>query len=342
MTMLVFQHLWVLALLPLPLLVRRWAPPYREARQAVRAPFFQRLLQLSGGAADHGVSARRRPRLGWVLLGGCWVLVLVALARPVWLGDPLVRELPMRDMLVAVDLSGSMETEDFQDAGGAPLDRLSAARQVLDEFLSRRDGDRVGLVFFGSAAFVQAPFTEDLALLRTLMDEASVRMLGPRTALGDAMGLAISLFERSEVEQRVLIVLTDGNDTGSLVPPIRAAEIARDSGIVVHTVAMGDPAEAGEEALDEETLQEVARITGGGYFRALDRDALEDVYRRLDGLNPRVVETLSHRPEDDLYHWPLAAILLLSLGYVAVRELVLLRRQGPREGGGLEQQPHAD
>ena len=140
----------------------------------------------------------------------------------------------MRDLLVALDLSGSMETADFTDPQGRQTTRLDAAQSVLDEFLSRRDGDRVGLVFFGSAAFVQAPFTADLDVVRELLGEAQVRMLGPRTMMGDAIGVAIRLFERSEVEERVLIVLTDGNDTGSMVPPVRAAEIARDSGVVIH------------------------------------------------------------------------------------------------------------
>jgi len=325
--MLVWSYIWVFALLPLPLLVRRFAPVYREARQAVRVPFFERLLRLTGGAPDSDVTVGRRSVLRWLLLGLAWVLVLAALARPVWLGEPLVRELPMRDLLIAVDLSGSMETEDFLDESGAALDRLGAARRVLGDFLARRDGDRVGLVFFGSAAFVQAPFTEDLDLVRDLLDEAAPRMLGPRTMLGDAMGLAITLFERSELTQRVLIVLTDGNDTGSLVPPVRAAEIARDSEVVVHTVAMGDPANAGEQGLDEETLKSVARITGGGYFRAMDRAELEAVYQRLDSLNPRAVESLSYRPESELYHWPLAAILLLSVGVFAMRQLLSWRRQ---------------
>jgi Ca-activated chloride channel family protein len=219
------------------------------------------------------------------------------------------------------------------------VDRLSAAIHVLDRFLARREGDRVGLVFFGSAAFVQAPFTEDLDLVRQLLDEAAPRMLGPRTMLGDAMGLAITLFERSELEQRVLIVLTDGNDTGSLVPPLRAAEIARDSGVVVHTVAMGDPANAGEQALDEATLETIASTTGGGYFRAMDREGLEGVYARLDTLNPRLVEMLSYRPERDIYQWPLGAILLSSLAFFGTRQLLMRyrerRRRDDETGDGL-------
>ena len=324
--MLTFSYLWVFALLPLPLLVRWLVPAYRESREAVRTPFFSRLLRISGVAADQAVPLGRRPVVRWLMLGLAWVAVLCALARPVWLEDPLVRELPMRDLLVAVDLSGSMETADFTGPSGTAMDRLTAAKGVLDDFLARRDGDRIGLVFFGSAAFVQAPFTDDLDVVRQLLDEAAVRMLGPRTMLGDAIGLAIQLFERSEVDQRVLIVLTDGNDTGSLVPPARAAEIARDSGVVIHTVAMGDPANAGEQALDEEALKAVAAVTAGGYFRAMDTAELETVYARLDELNPRQVETLSYRPEREMYFWPLAPVLLLSVAFFLVRQFARWRR----------------
>ena len=236
----------------------------------------------------------------------------------------------MRDMLVALDLSGSMETQDFTDGSGAVAQRLTAAKQVLDQFLARRDGDRVGLVFFGSAAFVQAPFTDDLDVVRELLDEAQVRMLGPRTVLGDAIGMAIPLFERSEVDERVLIALTDGNDTGSLVPPARAAEIARDQGVRIFTIAMGDPQAAGEQALDEATLKAVAQTTGGGYYHADDRAELEAVYAELDRLTPRQVESQSYRPEHELYFWPLGFAIGLSMLYFGMVELrSLLHRKRP-------------
>jgi Ca-activated chloride channel family protein len=245
----------------------------------------------------------------------------------------------MRDLLVAVDLSGSMETQDFTDAGGKTVDRLTAVKQVLDAFLARRDGDRIGLILFGSAAFVQAPFTGDLEVVRELLDETQIRMLGPRTMLGDAMGLAINLFERSEVDERVLIVLTDGNDTGSLVPPERAAEIARDNGVVVHTVAIGDPTAVGEQALDEKTLENIAATTGGGYFHASDTEELEAIYDHLDEINPRQVETLSYRPLRDLYYWPLAGAMLLTLLYIMILEIRL--RYINRQLDSLEPQEQA-
>jgi Ca-activated chloride channel family protein len=252
-------------------------------------------------------------------------LVLTALARPQWLDEPLSKTLPMRDLLVAIDLSGSMATADFVNAAGEPVGRLTAVKSVLSEFLERREDDRIGLVVFGSAAFVQAPFTADGALLQDLLAETEVRMAGPRTMLGDAIGLAITLFDRSEVEERLLIVLTDGNDTGSMVPPLRAAEVARDKDIVIYTIGVGDPTAVGEESLDEVVLETVASTTGGRYFHAADGVELESIYAELDRLNPRKVETLSFRPREDLFHWPLALAVLLTLLYHGCQPLLAAR-----------------
>ena len=321
--MLTFAHPWLFLLAPLPWLIRRLLPAHHERKAAVRVPFLQRLSRLAGLHPGSGVAVARRPLSQWLVLSLAWLLVVAAIAGPQRLEEPIVKELPMRDLLVAVDLSGSMEAQDFTDANGNTVDRLTAVKQVLDGFFARRDGDRVGLILFGSAAFVQVPFTGDLEVVRELLDEAQIRMLGPRTMLGDAMGLAINLFERSEVDERVLIVLTDGNDTGSLVPPERAAEIARDNGVVVHTIAIGDPAAVGEQALDEKTLGNIAATTGGGYFHANDREELEAIYDHLDEINPRQVETLSYRPLTDLYYWPLAAVILLTLLYIMTLEIRL-------------------
>jgi Ca-activated chloride channel family protein len=326
--MLTFAHPWLFLLLPLPWLVRSMLPTHHERKAAVRVPFLQRLSRLAGLQAGAGVAVTRRPLSQWLVLSLSWLFIVAALTRPQWLEDPIIKELPMRDLLVAVDLSGSMEAKDFTDADGNNVDRLTAVKQVLDAFFARRDGDRVGLILFGSAAFVQVPFTDDLDVIRELLDEAQIRMLGPKTMLGDAMGLAINLFERSEVDERVLIVLTDGNDTGSLVPPERAAEIARDNEVVTYTVAIGDPASVGEQALDETTLENIASITGGSYFHANDRDELEAIYTKLDEVNPRQVETQSYRPLTDLYHWPLAAAMLLTLFYIMLLDIRLrLTRQ---------------
>jgi Ca-activated chloride channel family protein len=317
---------WLFLLLPLPWLVRRFLPAHREPRPSIRVPFMVVLQRVGGEAGETGAAVNRRLRLQWWLLGLCWLALVVALARPLWLGEPIVREKPMRDLLIALDLSGSMDTQDFSDVDGQVTDRLTAAQQVLDDFLAGREGDRAGLIFFGTAAFVQVPFTDDIGVVRELLGEARVRMLGPRTAMGDAIGAAIGLFQRSEVDERVLIVLTDGNDTGSMLPPARAAEIAADNGVVIHTVAMGDPEAAGEQALDEATLNAVANATGGRFFRAGDRSGLEEVYAALDEINPRRVETRSYRPRHELFQWPLGFATVFSMLIIGLGSLIGSRR----------------
>jgi Ca-activated chloride channel homolog len=310
--MLTLAYPWLLALLPLPPAVWRFAPPYRQPATGLRVPFLGRLADVTGQTPTAGAVVRSRGWLGGTCLVAAWACVVATLARPQWLDPPVTRTVPVRDILVAVDLSGSMETKDFTDAAGRTVDRLTAVREVLDGFLARRAGDRVGLIVFGNAAFVQAPFTQDLDVCRELLAGMRVRMAGPKTALGDAIGLAVTVFDRADVPEKVLIVLTDGNDTGSLVPPQNAAEVARDKGVVIHAVAVGDPKAAGEEKLDEEALKRVAATTGGTYSFAGNRAALEEVSRRLDALPTAEAKTVSHRPRRDLFHWPLAAGLVVS------------------------------
>lgn len=310
---LTLAHPWLLVLLPLPLLVWWIVPAHRETRRGLVVPFLARLAESSGREPARGAVISRGAWWRWVSVWTLWACTIAALARPQIIEPPITKEIPVRDMLLAVDLSGSMETKDFTNAGGQTVDRLAAVKEVLDDFLTKRQGDRVGLIFFGSAPFVQAPFTEDLDVCRQLLDEAQVRMAGPQTAFGDALGLAINMFDRSEVEERVLIALTDGNDTASQVPPAKAAQIAKDKGIVIHTVAVGDPKAAGEDALDVDTLKNVATTTGGLYSHATDREQLGAIYQRIDQLESRKAQTISHRPRRDVYWWFLAAALIVSM-----------------------------
>ncbi len=316
--MITLAYPWLLLLLPLPLAVVLWWPAHREPRPSLHVPFLGRLARLTGRQPGEGAAVLHGVRGRKLVLLFVWLCAVLALARPQWIEPPVSKTLPARDLLVAVDLSGSMETRDFTDAAGQTCDRLAAVKQVLDGFLARREGDRVGLIFFGTAAFVQAPFTQDLAACRALLDEAQAKMAGPQTAFGDAIGLAITLFDRSEMKEKVMIVLTDGNDTSSQVPPVKAAEIAKSKGIVIHTVSVGDPGAAGEQALDVPTLQAVAQGTGGVYSAASDRTQLEAIYRRLDELETRASATVSHRPRRDAHHVPLAAGFIVSLLYHAI------------------------
>jgi Ca-activated chloride channel family protein len=300
--------------LPLPLLVYWLSPEFRDRGEAVRAPFFSRLVELSGKTPTSGAVVLLKRNVQKVIVLLVWVLIVTALARPVWVGEPIVKETSARDMLIVVDLSGSMDAKDFEGADGERVTRLDAVKGVLNEFINRRQSDRLGLAVFGNAAYPQAPFTEDYEVVRTLLSELQPRMAGPRTMIGDALGLAIRLFEASQSDNKVAIMLTDGNDTGSKMPVARAARIAADNGITVHTIAMGDPATVGEQALDVPALEEISTITGGRFFLALDREQLDGVYDELDRIEPELIETLSYQPKYSLFHIPLAiAVVLMGL-----------------------------
>jgi Ca-activated chloride channel family protein len=307
------NHPWILLLILLPPVLRLVMRPYRESRQAIRVPWFQRMATLLQQRPSDGATIADANKAELLFFWILWILITLALARPQFLEPPVSRILPTRDLMLLVDLSGSMEAEDFTNSQGDKVNRLTAVKEVLDEFLTRREGDRVGLIVFGNAAFVQVPFTQDLEATRQLLEETAVRMAGPRTAFGDAIGLGITLFERSEVEHRVMIALTDGNDTGSKVPPPQAARIAKDNDIVIYVVGVGDPTATGEEKLDEEALTAVASTTGGRYFHAADRDELEEIYAELDRIDTREVEAETYRPRTDLFHWPLAAFMFFGL-----------------------------
>ena len=317
--MLTFAHLWIFALLPLPWLLCAILPPRRTARVAVRVPFGDRLraATMEGGAVSRATKQASHQLVPALV----WLLVLGALARPQWIAAPLTKEIPTRDLLLLVDLSGSMHQEDFTNAAGKKADRLTAVKEVLGDFLVRRDGDRVGLVVFGDAPYLQAPFSTDLTLSRRLLDETAIGMAGPRTAFGDAIGLGVTLFDNSDAPAKTIIALTDGNDTASQVPPAEAARVARQRGIRIHTVAIGDPTTVGEEKLDEVALRAVAQGSGGQYFFAGDRNQLAGIYAELDKLETRQVKVISHRPRIDLFYWPLLAALVLSLMEKAVGNL---------------------
>jgi len=308
--MLTFAHYWVFWLAPLPLLVRWFVPAIVRSTPSVRVPFLARLEAAGGKPAQHNsLSATQL-----ILKSVVWLCILLALARPQWLEPAIERNVPARDLLLIVDLSASMEQQDFTDESGETVDRLECVKGVLGEFLVRRDGDRVGLVVFGNAPFLQVPFTSDLGLCRQLLEETAVGMAGPRTALGDAIGLGIHLLDDSALPQKTMIVLTDGNDTASAMPPVEAARVARDRDITIHTIAIGDPTTVGENKIDEEALRNVARTTkSGDFFRAFNREELTGIYAKLDRIETREVNTVSHRPKRDLYFWPLAVGLLISL-----------------------------
>ncbi len=304
---------WVFTLIPLPLLIALVFPPFRESKDALQAPYFEQLVTLTGEKPSTGASIAKRKKLQAVVLLLGWILLLGALSKPEWLGEPVEMQKSARDLMLAVDLSGSMAAEDFKDINGATQNRLDAVKDVLREFIQAREGDRIGLIVFGDAPYLQVPFTDDANTVNALLQETEVAMAGQSTALGDAIGLTISIFQGSNTEHRVLVLLTDGNDTGSKVPPVDAARVAAANNVTIYPIAMGDPKSIGEEAIDVDTLKSVAQITQGRYFEALDRNALQQTYTIIDELEPELYESLSFRPRESIFHYVLAVFALLFL-----------------------------
>lgn len=305
-------HPWALLLIPLPVLVHFLAPAYRQREAALRLPFFRSLADAAGSKVEQGSVVVTRSRLQLVSAVAIWILVAFSLTDPVRLGQPIEITKSQRDVVLSIDISGSMDTVDFPGPDGKNQQRLAAVRDVVDGFIERRDGDRVALIVFGSKAFVQAPLTDDLETVATLLEQTAVGMAGPHTALGDSLGLAIRTFDASDIDQRVLILLSDGNDTASKMSPINAAEIAKDAGVEIYAIGVGNPEATGEDRLDMRILEDISSRTGGESFFAGDTDALERVYERIDALTPRDEETLSWRPRESLSHWFLLAAIAIG------------------------------
>jgi Ca-activated chloride channel family protein len=319
------------ALLPAALLSWWLLPAYREERESLRIPFFERISSAVAVRPQKGGVVLRRNVVQMALASLAWVLIVSALARPQFVEPPIEKTESARDLLLSVDLSGSMATRDMLDPDGERIDRLAAVQSVLDDFIARREGDRIGLSVFGDQAFLLAPFTQDHSLVRAMLEQTKARMAGSQTMLGDAIGLAIQVFENSEAEDRLLVLLTDGNDSGSRVPPRNAAEIAARHDVTIHTIAVGDPTTTGESEMDTETLLEVSGLTGGQFFRADDRAELETIYQRIDDLTPIEVETISFRPTRPLFHWPLGgAVVLMLLYHVLMAIAQAARSRGVR------------
>ncbi|TMV09048.1 VWA domain-containing protein [Ruegeria sediminis] len=304
---------WAFLLLPAPFIAWRFLPPYRTTSQAIRIPFFREVSEATGLTPREGsvVLIRRRLQVATAIL--CWLLVLTGLARPELLGQRVTVEKAARDLALAVDLSGSMDERDMKDSDGQPQQRLQVVKDVVADFVSQRDGDRIGLIVFGTKAYVQTPFTEDLETVAQMLDDTRVGMAGPDTAIGDAIGLAIHTFETSEVEQRLLVLLSDGADNASRMSPVNAAEIAAQEGVTIYTIGVGDPSGSGNDKVDLDALQDIARRANGDFYYGFDQEGLARIYNEIDRLNPRITETVTFQPRQPLGWIPFGAAVVLAL-----------------------------
>ncbi|AKU10199.1 hypothetical protein AzCIB_0294 [Azoarcus sp. CIB] len=329
---------WLLMLLPAPWLVRRWLPP--AGRSAVLHVPSLTLFAESATAdpqARAQRSARTRANLDLVLATLAWMLLVLAAARPLGPADPTTLPVSGRELMLALDVSASMATADLR-LDGAPVARLDAARRLAQHFVARRDGDRMGLIVFGKQAYLHTPLTFDLNTVHAALDDTAIGLAGRETALGDAIALATTRLREFHGSERVLVLLTDGANTAGQLSPAQAGWIARREGLRIHVVGIGAeparatvPAQSAEIAvapvadLDETTLQALADQTGGTYRRATDERALADFYRLVDRLEPQALGQVAMRPAHELYPWPLAAALLITV------VLGLRRRRPPTE-----------
>ncbi len=314
--MMELAHPWALALAVLPVFMV-FVPAYKEGRDSVRVPFFDKLVELSEQQPQTGAMLLQRDHLQRFLVMFMWLCLVAGAAKPEWVGAPIEQQKSGRDLMIAVDLSGSMATKDFTLPDSSTVDRLVAVKYVLAELATQRGADRLGLIVFGSAAYLQTPFTDDHLVWSQLLRETEIGMAGQSTVFGDAIGLSIKLFRDSGSDNRVLIILTDGNDTGSTVPPIDAAKVAAANNIRIYTIAIGDPSSIGEDALDLKTIERVSEVTGGKNFEALNRDELQGAYRAIAELEPELYETISFRPRISLHYIPVALAVCLYWFYHA-------------------------
>ncbi|ACO78092.1 von Willebrand factor, type A (VWA) domain protein [Azotobacter vinelandii CA] len=317
-----FAWPWVFLLAPLPWLLRLVLPPADSGETALRVSFLGELESLSGRRARLRLPGWRQ-QAPFVLL---WLLLLGAAARPEWVGEP--RPLPAsgRDLLLAVDVSGSMEYADMHWQGES-IGRLELVKHLLGQFIEDRRGDRVGLILFGSQAYLQAPLTFDRRTVRTWLEEAAIGIAGKDTAIGDAIGLGLKRLRQRPAQSRVLILVTDGANTAGEIAPSVAARLAAAEGVRIHTIGIGaDPRQDGPPGLlgltpgldlDEPTLRAIAEETGGSYFRARSSEELRAIEETLARLEPVAQPPTQARPARPLYPWPLATALLLGLLLVA-------------------------
>jgi len=315
--MLTWTFPWAFVLLPLPLIVYFLVPPKKNELRSVYAPSLMMLAE-----SQH--SEESKPNLVIIaLMALIWLGLITAAAGPTQIGEGVSLPNTDRNMMLAVDLSGSMRQEDMAYQGRL-VNRLQAVKAVISDFVSEREGDRMGLILFGDKAYIQTPLTFDLATLKQQMDEAFISMAGKQTAIGDAIGLGVKRLQQLPESNRVLILLTDGQNTAGEIDPLQAAELAAEAGVKIYTIGIGadelvvqgffGPRRMNpSQDLDERSLMAIAERTEGQYFRARDLNELASIYQKLDSIEPIEIEERIIRPEKALFYWPLGLSVCLAL-----------------------------
>ena len=316
---------WAFALLPLPLLIYFIVKPLRKKRSALIIPSYFRWQEASGERPLSSAWISRRNILQWVLLSLVWMTVVAAASSPQLVGEPELKKKTARSFLIATDLSFSMATKDWS-VDGQLLSRWDAVKLGMKDFLKRREGDKIGLIFFGTNPYLQAPLTTELDVIQWMIDETDIGMAGQTTGIGAAVGMGIDVLKRDTLKSKVLLLLTDGVDSGSDISPVDAAQLAKNDSVKIYTLGIGDPEKPGAD-LDEATLKTIAATTGGEYFRAIDPEALESVYQTLEGLEPIEYEEEEYKPTILLYAYPLGTAITLAFILQSITSLINYRRR---------------
>jgi len=318
-----FGQLWVFWLLPLPILITLLIPPLRKQVSGLIGPFYFRSLKISGQKPKKSSWISRRNVIQKIVLSFVWIALVTALASPQFVGKSELKIKTARSFLVACDISFSMDTRDWI-SGNRRLSRWEAVKKVMGTFMDQRKSDQLGLIFFATNAYLQAPLTNDLGVVRWMLDETEVGMAGQTTGLGNPIGMGIDVFKRDSLNvKKVMLLLTDGVDSGSDIAPLDAANLARKDSITIYTLGIGSPSSSD---LDENTLKDIANVTGGQYFRAIDQVQLKQAYATLNELEPIEYEEESYKPITLLYYYPLGFALAITLVYHLVMGLVSLRK----------------
>lgn len=319
MTMFTLASPWILLLIPLPWIVRYILPRANQKQRALKIPFYADLLTVTADVKQTYFISIIKKTFSFFI----WCLLVFAASGPLLLGESIPLPRQGRDIMLAVDISGSMQLPDMI-LDGREVSRLDAVKKVGLNFIAQRQGDRLGLILFGSRAYLQTPLTFDTKTVQNMLSDATIGLAGMQTAIGDAIGLAIKRLLEAPEKSRVLILLTDGGNNSGTVSPDAAAELAAKNGIRIYTIGFGademtisgvfGPQFVNPSVdLDEESLEKIATITNGHYFRAKDTETLTQVYDFINTLEPVNHEQQLFRPKIPLYPWPLGFALLLSV-----------------------------
>ncbi|MCH4896046.1 VWA domain-containing protein [Marinilabiliaceae bacterium JC040] len=315
-----FENIWVFILLPLPLLMLL-IPRYNKKKVSLRIP-----LGMSQSIQELKLSNNNRNKIksksivDWLIIIIIWILLIVSLASPFIVGKSKQISKTGRNILMVSDISLSMQTSDFYDKEGNNQTRWEVCKEVMNDFIKRRKGDRVGLIVFGSQAYTQTPFTEDINSYGRFLNQIEVGMAGQMTAINSAIALGIDLFEKDKINKRIMILLTDGVDSKSSVSAINMAKLAKEKKVIIYTIGVGGSLNSNSD-LDEKTLKEISDVTGGKYFLANDRKEMEGIYKSLDKLEPMEYKNSSYCPKTKLFYYPLISAFCLSFIHIVLKLL---------------------